>query len=48
MKFELPQELAQELINYLATRPFQEVFQTIGKLQSLKKIEEIKTVEPKK
>lgn len=48
MKFEINQELLQELVTYLATRPFQEVFQTIGKLQSLKKIEEIKSVEPKK
>ena len=40
MNFLISQELAQELLNYLATKPFQEVFQLIQKLQTLKKAEE--------
>jgi hypothetical protein len=40
MTFLISQEFAQELLNYLATKPFQEVFQLINKLQQLKKAEE--------
>lgn len=45
MNFLISQDLAQELLNYLATKPFQEVFQLINKLQQLKKVEELKEVE---
>lgn len=47
MNFLISQEFAQELLNYLATKPFQEVFQLINKLQQLKKVEEPKEVEGK-
>lgn len=47
MNFIISQELAQELLNYLVTKPFQEVFQLIQKLQQLHRVEEPKEVEGK-
>lgn len=35
--FKISQELLQVLLNYLATRPFNEVFQIIGEVQKLQK-----------
>lgn len=34
----LPQELGQELLNYLATRPYNEVFQLIDKLRNIQPV----------
>lgn len=39
MKLEISQELAQKIINYLASKPFAEVFQLIGEMQQLKPVE---------
>jgi hypothetical protein len=41
-KYELPQELGDQVINYLARRPWIEVNELINKLQQLKETEEIK------
>lgn len=38
--FEIQEELAQQLLNYLAQRPFAEVYQLITAIQQLKKPEE--------
>ena len=35
----IPQELAQQLVNYLKTRPYEEVFQLIGQLLQLQPAE---------
>lgn len=40
--FKISEELAQNVLNYLATKPFKEVFQIIGEFQKLEKIEEKK------
>ncbi len=39
MKYEISEELVKNLLAYLATRPYSEVFQGIQALQSLKKVE---------
>ncbi len=36
MNYIISQELAQTLLNYIATKPYAEVFQLIGQLQALK------------
>ena len=41
-RFEISGELAQQLLNYLADRPYKEVMVFIGELMKLKKIEEPK------
>ena len=40
MKFEITQDLAQALLNYLAKKPYRETFQLIAEIQKLKPIEE--------
>lgn len=45
MKYEISQELANELLNYLATRPYRESAPLIDKLS---KLEPIKEEEPEK
>lgn len=42
MKFEITQELAQKVLNYLVLKPYGEVFVLIGELQQMKVIEEPK------
>lgn len=42
MKYELSHEQLQTIVNYLATKPFAEVFQLMNMLQTLPKTE-IKT-----
>ena len=42
MKLEIEQKDAQDILNYLTKRPYEEVFALIAKLVSLKKIEEEK------
>ena len=39
LEYKIKAELAQAVLNYLATRPYAEVFQLISQLQSLEKIE---------
>ncbi len=36
MTYEIEDQLAQAVLNYLATRPYQDVFQLIAQLQALK------------
>ncbi len=40
MKYEINEELANETLKYLQTRPFIEVHELMYKLMNLKKIEE--------
>ena len=40
MKFEISQELAQVILNYLAEKPYRETFQLIAELQKLTPIQE--------
>jgi hypothetical protein len=40
--YKITPELVQGLLNYLATRPYAEVYQAVQALQSLEKIEEVK------
>ena len=42
MKLQLPIELANQLLGYLGTRPYQEVFQLIQAIQDAAKAEEQK------
>jgi hypothetical protein len=39
MHFEISEELANKILQYLGQRPFVEVYQLIGQLQQLKKCE---------
>jgi hypothetical protein len=48
MDRKISEELAQSVINYLATRPYQEVFQLINGLTNLPKIKDDKEVEEDK
>lgn len=43
--FKIKEEVAQEILNYLANRPFKEVFQIINEIQKFEKIEEDKPKE---
>ncbi len=45
MKFELPKELGDVILQYLGSRPYGEVFKLIQALQQLKPIEESKVTE---
>jgi len=45
--FKLTEQLGQELLNYLASRPYAEVFQLVQKLQTLEEIKEDKEKEKK-
>lgn len=49
MKFEIEEKPAQDILNYLADRPYKEVMVLIGQLMQLKKIEapELAAVAPK-
>lgn len=38
--FEISEQLAQQILNYLASKPYAEVFQLVAQIQQLKKIEE--------
>ena len=45
--FEIPRELAQALLNYLASKPYAETHQLIGALQGMKEIKpKVETPEP--
>jgi len=46
MDYKIKEEVLQAVLNYLATKPYSEVFQLVTALQSSEKIE--KKVEPKK
>lgn len=39
MEFKIDENLANELLNYIATKPYKEVVVLIQKLQSLEKID---------
>ena len=39
-KFEISEELAQKVLNYLATRPYMEVAELITQVQQIKPIED--------
>ena len=39
MYYKLPEDLRQELINYLASKPYAEVYKAMPKLSSLEKLE---------
>ena len=41
MKFEIDQDLANQIANYLASRPFADVHQLIAKLQQLRPVQEV-------
>lgn len=43
MRFIIPIEILQAVIAYLATKPYQEVFQLLNALQSLQKYDQEKT-----
>jgi len=48
MKFSVPVELLQQVLEYLAQRPYREVFELVqGLQQQAKQIEEPKVEEPK-
>ncbi len=40
--FKLPQQLGQEVLNYLVTRPYADVYKLVAALQSLEILEEPK------
>lgn len=39
--FKLPPELAQAIVNYLATKPYQEVFQVMPQIMNLEGVPEV-------
>ena len=45
--FKLKEELANKLLNYLASKPFAEVWQLINELQKVEKCEDCKKEEIK-
>ena len=38
-KFEIDEDLAQSILNYLSEKPYKEVMVLVGKMMQLKKIE---------
>ena len=42
--FKIDEKLAQNVLNYLITKPYQEVFKLVGELTKLEKIEAEETV----
>lgn len=46
--FNIDEKLAQAILQYLATRPYAEVFQLIGGIQQLKRVEVAKEVKEEK
>lgn len=42
--FKLPPELAQAIVNYLATKPYQEVFQVMPQIMNLEGVPEVAPV----
>jgi hypothetical protein len=44
MKFEIEETLAQQILNYLADRPYKEVMVLIGELMKLKKAPDLAAV----
>jgi hypothetical protein len=46
MTLQLPIETANQIIGYLGTRPYQEVFQLIQAMQDAAKLPEAPEVEP--
>lgn len=46
--YEINEDLATGILNYLVTRPYQEVYQAVQALQSLKEVEETKKTNEKK
>ena len=45
--FKIKEELANKLLNYLASKPFAEVWQLVAELQKVEKCEECKKEEVK-
>jgi len=47
MSYVISQELAQALLNYLAQRPYAEVFELVAALQALPEAEEDTAIAPR-
>ena len=47
MEFKIKEETLQNILNYLATRPYSEVTKLINEIQTVEKIEEVKEVAKK-